>query len=81
MNYPHVPALGKTETSAAAAPSAKAARGIHAEILRKIQHNGPMTADEFADLFKQERLAYTGERRRNSFGNLMRVYAIAKEAA
>ena len=82
--YPNQPAARGTETSRAAAESARPrAESVREQCLTRIQENGPLTADEVADLLhesvlyirpriaelhKSGKIADSGKRRQNTSG-------------
>ncbi len=83
MNYPTLPAVGRTDTSRAAAPSGPQAVNLQKDVLRVLR-KGPATADEtanslgksilairprFSELRAQGRIVDTGGRRRNDSSN------------
>lgn len=91
MNYPHIPAIGKTDTSAAAAPSLPQAKALQRRVLFALSH-GPSTADEVAARIKESVLAVrprftelsrvwriedTGERRKNASGRNAIVWQLS----
>ena len=95
MNYPHIPAIGKTDTSAAAAPSLPLAKRLQRRVLFALSH-GPATADEvaarmkesvlairprFTELSRAWRIADTGERRKNASGRNAIVWKLSEPAS
>lgn len=94
--YPHAPSPGKTDTSAAAAPSVRKASDTHTLIQRRLELKGPMTADEIATDLGQSILAIrprvtecnklgliqaTDERRANASGHKAIVWKLNTEEA
>ncbi len=93
MNYPSLPALGRTDTSADAAPTGPQARTLQAAVVRTLRA-GPATADEVAALLRQSILAIrprftelratnriydTGIRRKNASGRNAIVWSLFAE--
>ena len=95
MNYPHIPAIGKTDTSAAAAPSLPQSKALQRRVLFALTH-GPATADEvatrlkesvlairprFTELWKQQRIEDTGDRRKNASGRNAIVWQLQDQVS
>lgn len=93
LQYPHAPGCKRPGTSAIAAEKISCrVEQIRADWLRLLTDHGPMTADEIGELLglspfenrprgselvKMRKIAKSGMRRANSFGNPMTVWTLA----
>lgn len=94
MNYPYIPAVGKTDTSRKSAPSVYGVKALQNDTLKALKKK-PLTADEVADKIKRDKLAVrpritelraqgkiadTGTRRRNGSGKPAIVWRAISES-